>query len=137
MNTQHNERGNTMKNMNLIVVSFLETLLWSEHSSEDKSKDFTDLGIEDFSYEALYEAQRCVIDFISDERIAPVLHTIEYEAPSNMIMVGHDLALTMNRHGAGFWDRGFGKIGELLTEVAQDLGEIHLYIHENKIEVEY
>jgi hypothetical protein len=43
----------------------------------------------------------------------------------------------MNRHGAGFWDRGFGELGELLTEVAQELGEIHLYIHENKIEVEY
>ena len=126
-----------MKNMNPIVVSFLETLLWSEHSCEDESIDFTDMGIDDFSYEALYEAQRCVIDFISDERIAPILHAVEYEAPDNMIMIGHDLALTMNRHGAGFWDRGFGELGERLTEVAQDLGEIHLYIYENKIEVEY
>lgn len=29
---------------------------------------------------------------------------------------GHDFILTANGHGAGFWDRGNGAVGELLTE---------------------
>lgn len=29
---------------------------------------------------------------------------------------GHDFILTANGHGAGFWDRGHGAIGDLLTE---------------------
>jgi len=36
---------------------------------------------------------------------------------------GHDLALTRNRHGAGFWDRGLpGDAGEVLTDWAHSLG---------------
>lgn len=36
---------------------------------------------------------------------------------------GHDFALTRNGHGAGFWDRGYGKVGEHLTESAKVYGE--------------
>jgi hypothetical protein len=31
-------------------------------------------------------------------------------------MVGHDLWLTPVGHGVGFWDRGYGKVGEKLTK---------------------
>lgn len=36
---------------------------------------------------------------------------------------GHDFALTRNHHGAGFWDRGYGDVGDRLTEAAQAYGE--------------
>lgn len=36
---------------------------------------------------------------------------------------GHDLILTANGHGAGFWDRGLGRAGERLTTAAHALGE--------------
>lgn len=36
---------------------------------------------------------------------------------------GHDFALTRNGHGAGFWDRGYGEVGERLTESAKVYGE--------------
>lgn len=42
--------------------------------------------------------------------------------------VGHDLWLTRNRHGAGFWDRGLGLLGDVLTEIAQQMGEADLMI---------
>lgn len=35
---------------------------------------------------------------------------------------GHDLLLTRDHHGAGFWDRGLGELGEYLTERAEWLG---------------
>jgi hypothetical protein len=35
---------------------------------------------------------------------------------------GHDFWLTRNRHGAGFWDRGYGKIGQALTDACRPYG---------------
>lgn len=35
---------------------------------------------------------------------------------------GHDLWLTRNGHGAGFWDRGLGALGERLSEAAKGYG---------------
>ena len=36
---------------------------------------------------------------------------------------GHDFHLTRDHHGAGFWDRGYGEAGDLLTERAEEYGE--------------
>jgi hypothetical protein len=41
---------------------------------------------------------------------------------------GCDFWLTRNGHGAGFWDRGYGAIGELLTKGAHDYGTTDLYL---------
>lgn len=44
---------------------------------------------------------------------------------------GHDFWLTRNGHGAGFWDRGLGEVGEALTEACgwkTDYPEVDLYI---------
>ena len=41
---------------------------------------------------------------------------------------GHDFWLTRNRHGAGFWDRGLGELGERLTEACRPYGEVNLYV---------
>jgi hypothetical protein len=41
---------------------------------------------------------------------------------------GHDYFLTRNRHGAGFWDRDLGDVGQRLTEAAHHDGEQTLYI---------
>lgn len=35
---------------------------------------------------------------------------------------GHDFALTRNGHGAGFWDRGLGDLGDRLTRAARAYG---------------
>ena len=42
--------------------------------------------------------------------------------------LGHDLWLTRNHHGTGFWDRGLGGLGTSLTDIAHAMGEQHLYI---------
>ncbi len=41
---------------------------------------------------------------------------------------GHDFWLTRNRHGAGFWDRGLGDVGETLTAAAHACGECDLFV---------
>lgn len=40
----------------------------------------------------------------------------------------HDFALTRNHHGAGFWDRDLGPVGDTLTSRAQAFGETDVYL---------
>jgi hypothetical protein len=41
---------------------------------------------------------------------------------------GHDFWLTRCGHGAGYWDRGLGEVGDRLTAAAEKYGNIDLYI---------
>ena len=41
---------------------------------------------------------------------------------------GHDFWLTRNGHGAGFWDRGKGQIGQQLTDACKAYGTVDLYV---------
>lgn len=41
---------------------------------------------------------------------------------------GHDFYLTRNHHGVGFWDRGYGEIGDRLTEAANAYGPANLVV---------
>jgi hypothetical protein len=40
---------------------------------------------------------------------------------------GHDFWLSRNGHGAGFWDRGYGELGNRLHKCAEAFGGAHLY----------
>lgn len=46
--------------------------------------------------------------------------------------LGHDLWLTRNGHGVGFWDRGLGELGSDLTKAASAMGEQWLYTAEGE-----
>lgn len=37
---------------------------------------------------------------------------------------GHDFYLTRQGHGAGFWDRGLGELGDKLTQAAKLYGSV-------------
>jgi hypothetical protein len=41
---------------------------------------------------------------------------------------GHDFWLTRNHHGAGFWDRGLGAVGDALTRAAHAYSSRDLYV---------
>lgn len=41
---------------------------------------------------------------------------------------GHDFWLTRNGHGTGFWDRGLGAVGDVLTDIAQSFGSEDAYV---------
>ena len=43
-------------------------------------------------------------------------------------LAGHDFALTRNGHGTGFWDRGLGEMGDMLTEECKPYGEHRVII---------
>lgn len=48
-------------------------------------------------------------------------------SPITAEQFGHDFWLTRNGHGAGFWDRGLGELGDKLTAMSKPYGESYLY----------
>lgn len=52
--------------------------------------------------------------------------------PYSYEYAGHDFWLNRNRHGAGFWDRGFGRLGERLSDAAHTYGDADLYIGDDE-----
>jgi hypothetical protein len=42
--------------------------------------------------------------------------------------LGEDFALTRNRHGTGYWDRGLGEHGLALTDLAHTYGDSAVYV---------
>lgn len=58
---------------------------------------------------------------------APLLARAYQRDGYSAAQAGHDFWLTRNGHGAGFWDRKplDGELGEALTRLAKDAGEIY------------
>lgn len=59
-----------------------------------------------------------------DKRALPC-PDIQYSAAE---CAGHDFWLTRCGHGAGFWDRGMGELGEKLSTAAEKFGNADLYV---------
>ncbi len=51
--------------------------------------------------------------------------------------IGHDFWLTRNGHGAGFWDRDLGEVGDKLTKIAESFGSVYLYVFKNELYHEF
>lgn len=52
-----------------------------------------------------------------------------------MSRMGHDLWLTRNGHGAGFWDRPeiWGDCSDLFSDIARSMGEKYAYAENGKL----
>ena len=55
------------------------------------------------------------------------LLTLAYNTGYTEEQAGIDFWLTRNGHGAGFWDRDLGFVGDMLTKAAQSFGPCDIY----------
>lgn len=106
--------------------SYMEAALWSsthfENEDDPHGESFERLGfgLDAFSDETVRQMGQDCEDFVRAnwrdlQRLDP-------------IRTGHDFWLTRNRHGAGFWDRGLGAVGDRLTRASRPYGEVNLYL---------
>lgn len=102
------------------VVAYLEAAVWSStlHDGEPMDQAY---NIRDIAPIALRQAIRECIEF---RRECPTLLAHAGSDDRN----GVDFWLTRNRHGAGFWDRGYGDVGLKLTDAAHLQGSRDLYV---------
>lgn len=109
--------------MNKITQAYLECALWS--STQDDGSPFDDsYGIEDFHPDSVKKADEEISDFLSSLES----ENIQWREELSEEQFGHDFWLTRNRHGAGFWDRGLGELGEMLTKWAHSYGSSDVYL---------
>lgn len=113
---------------------YLEALLWT--SINDDGDNFLELeyGIEDIP-EAVRDAVRDMFeDLVAHHPLAVRLYGVERRGQCAPVWgsFGHDFLLTRDHHGAGFWDRGLGELGEHLSQIAYPYGDSeHLYVSED------
>lgn len=110
--------------INIIFNAYLECALWSSTDKNDQPLD-ENYFITDINDNSLEVLKIDVVDFVNANKILLEQSALDDE------QIGHDFWLSRNRHGAGFWDRGLGNIGEELTEIARVYGSIDLYVGDN------
>jgi len=97
-------------------------------SNHIRNKNLESFTREDMEVNSVIKAYTDIRNFI--EYAGDAIHNAIDEQGCDQ--VGHDLWLTRNHHGAGFWDRGYdGNIGDILTSAAHRLGEVDLFINDN------
>lgn len=114
------ERSVNATGFDVFTAAYIEAALWTSTEGEDHLDDLG-FSIDDLAPETKAKIERTCAAF--QQQNAAILADIDKE------QAGHDLWLTRNGHGAGFWDRGYPQeIGEKLTSEAQALGEEDLYV---------
>jgi hypothetical protein len=106
--------------MSKFLEAFLVCALWSS-TDGDKPLDDTHT-IRDFAPETLAKLTADCARFQTENAALLAASGLSDE------QAGHDFWLTRCGHGAGFWDRGLGEVGERLTEAAKVFGNVDLYV---------
>lgn len=116
-------------NLDTFTIAYITCALWSSNDEStpqggepmDRNYSMTDIAP---------ETLRSMRDDCArfQEAHAALIERAGLSAES----AGHDFWLTRNRHGAGFWDRGLGDVGEKLTDAARAFGECNLYVGDDR-----
>jgi hypothetical protein len=112
-----------------VLDGYIECALWSSYDIDEHDNGVAldeDHGADDIasdSYGQMVEDVRYFIAANRDDFDAYI-----EQADHGAAGFGHDFWLTRNGHGAGFWDRGLGDLGERLTKAAKVYGSVCLYI---------
>lgn len=143
----------TAEQIEKIVDAELATLLWSEYRVNPEGDD---MGGFDADYE-VGDATPELVKALCDELEQLDADNYDFYAASQLAdfervitvyklqfgstwqeRFGHDMALTRNGHGGGFWDRGLpGDVGDVLTDWAKSLGSLRVFddfVEENAAE---
>src|SRR5574343_294357 len=112
--------------------AYIECALWLSCGPEDEPyacEHLDDLfSADDFAPETLASMRADCNDFITANAadLAEYCQRIHNEQWPGEAGAGHDFWLTRNRHGAGFWDRGLGALGNRLSNAAKVYGSVDL-----------
>ena len=99
---------------NLFFNAYVTAALWSSTNNNDEPLDGL-YSENDFDRDSLEKMRVHALKFFTDN-----IDLINSADNYSYEQAGHDLWLTENGHGAGFWDRGLNDIGDKLTEIAGD-----------------
>lgn len=112
-----------------LVTESMVTMLWQAGELTDKEGEVLPTTwedayeVEDAVSDAFERVEETMMNFLNDN----TEDVQEYLITRTLGQLAHDYWLTRNHHGAGFWDRGLGGLGDRLTKAAQLDGEYYLF----------
>lgn len=125
-----------------VIEGYTGALLWTEtcrgtaeHEHPTRDPQDCDVSLSeifsdgDVAPEAMAEIRAFVADFVTAQA-ADLAAWVEAQAAVPWVPeedFGHNLLLSRNGHGAGFWDRGMGELGDRLHAAAKIYGEMSAY----------
>jgi len=116
------ENQNIKHDINEIVNCYLICALWTN----DDEEEFEGKTIYDFSEESKKLAESEIKWFVT------VAGDAIDDIPDDIL--GHDLWLTRNGHGSGFWDRGYNEdIEKILVDLSKELGYTDIYVGDDDL----
>ncbi len=124
-------KSTVREGMDPVLYQYLRTALWSsndESTPEGGDPMDDNYDVDDFAPEAVQLAQQMILKF--QKAAGKLLDGLD------MTRVAHDLWLTQNSHGAGFWDGDYEDppgLGDKLTEIAKKLGPVHPYVGDDGV----
>lgn len=105
------------------------TIVWADEQAESESCDLRDRA-EEVPAAVLESLREDVQTFLAQNadllEVAISLYNLSSDEDREWTVgeqIGHDFMLTRNGHGAGFWDRGLGEVGDYLTANCRPYGE--------------
>ena len=106
-----------------MVNGYLQCALFTGTFNDGEPMDYTH-KIGDFEDSAIeYATRECALFVQSNlEDVSALLGSTEYGLVDNE-SIGMDLWYTQNGHGVGFWDRGYGELGERLSAYCRTIPE--------------
>lgn len=104
------------------TLGYLTAALWTtdDNPGSGEWQEHDDWTIDDIAPDAIQDA-------IADCAAFQIDNGADLEHAGDAERNGIDFWLTRNHHGAGFWDRGYGAVGDRLTDAAHAYGEADLY----------
>jgi len=110
---------------------YITCALWSSTGDDNQPLDSTH-DESDLAGETLQAMKDTCTKFISENEKDLDEYSQSRAIPrdaqfSESDCAGHDFWLTRNGHGAGFWDRGLGELGDRLSAASEAFGESNLY----------
>jgi hypothetical protein len=116
MHTQHK------RILNGVIDAYIEAIYFTDTGEEEQPPK--DMPLSPSAY--LLCAAECAMFLVECDRLGLLSDYID--AGRTVDSFGHDFWLTRQGHGAGFWDRGLGELGDKLTEQAKLAGEVYTYV---------
>ena len=112
-------------NIEKFTTGYITAALWSSHDDSGEPLDDS-YGAGDLTQEAREAMESDCLQFFQENLDDLSEHSTSERA-------GHDFWLTRNGHGAGFWDRGLGEVGDRLTAASKMFGGVDLYVCDEKV----
>lgn len=115
---------------NAFVKAYITAMLWSTSGTDSNGEEFEDLQSFELAPETVELVKLDCFKFCKENE--DLLSQV-YKTADQYSSAGHDFWLTRAGHGAGFWDRGFGRVGDALTDRAKEYKEQYPVIGDDNL----